>query len=202
MTNLRKERIKLGLSMSECARRADVPIQIMFVHMDHQPGNSASETLLGNILNSLVINQQSGKQKQIAKSKHLMTWVDNKDFKHQRDIQNERNSMGKFRNVCINKDIECDFESCSFPDYGSLTARLNGEIFATAYKTVGMGEWSVHFNTWKQKGKTYSRHCYVYGNVNSAKKAINQVANLTEFFMEAEFITSKKQNVNLMKGIK
>ena len=22
-----------------------------------------------------------------------MTWVDNKDFKHQRDIQNERNSM-------------------------------------------------------------------------------------------------------------
>lgn len=24
-----------------------------------------------------------------------MTWVDNKDFKHQRDIQNERNSMKK-----------------------------------------------------------------------------------------------------------
>tara|TARA_S200002703_G_C3784578_1_gene241830 strand:+ start:682 stop:969 length:288 start_codon:yes stop_codon:yes gene_type:complete len=27
MTNLRKERIKLGLSMSECARRADVPFR-------------------------------------------------------------------------------------------------------------------------------------------------------------------------------
>tara|TARA_R100001015_G_C4463615_1_gene49657 strand:+ start:384 stop:551 length:168 start_codon:yes stop_codon:yes gene_type:complete len=27
MTNLRKERMKLGLSMSECARRADVPFR-------------------------------------------------------------------------------------------------------------------------------------------------------------------------------
>ena len=85
--------VKLVQDGSGMVVGAGVPIQNMFVNMDHQPGNSASGTLSGNILNSLVTNQQSGKQKQIAKSKHLMTWVDNKDFKHQRDIQNERNSM-------------------------------------------------------------------------------------------------------------
>ena len=79
--------VKLDQAGSGMAVGAGVPIQNMFVHTDHQPGNSASGTLSGNILNSLVINQQSGKQKQIAKSKHLMTWVDNKDFKHQRDIK-------------------------------------------------------------------------------------------------------------------
>ena len=100
--------------------------------------------------------------------------------------------------ICINLDNECDFEQSVFPDYGSLTARINGEIFATAYKTVGMGEWSIYFKNWNQKGKTHSRHCYVYGNIKSAKKAINQVANLTKFFKGAEFVPSivtKKKEV-------
>jgi len=69
------------------------PIQNTQNPSDLKPEDRQSSIWWKIISDQLVINLLSGKQKQIAKLKHLMTWVDNKDFKHKRDIQNERNSM-------------------------------------------------------------------------------------------------------------
>ena len=46
----------------------------------------------------------------------VMTWVDNKDFKHKRDIQNERNSMKtiQYKNHAKQKESFIENESFQF----------------------------------------------------------------------------------------
>ena len=76
--------------------------------------------------------------------------------------------------ICINADHKCKFE-----DYdGHLMAKLNGENFAQAFREDTIGRWNIYFSP---KVLQKNRCAFVYGNVNSAKKAINQMANFINF---------------------
>jgi hypothetical protein len=76
--------------------------------------------------------------------------------------------------ICVNAGHECEFENFD----GHLKARFAGEKFAQAFRQDTIGRWDIYFSAPQlQKNKC----AYVYGNVNSAKKAINQMANFLNF---------------------
>tara|TARA_A100001201_G_scaffold108267_1_gene92613 strand:- start:48 stop:332 length:285 start_codon:yes stop_codon:yes gene_type:complete len=93
-----------------------------------------------------------------------MTWVDNKDFKHQRDIQNERNSMKPINQMTLKelKKVEIDLsEYLHFKDQrnekisqeernelDAIRSRLN-ELDPPKYsdsELFGWGPGLSHFN--------------------------------------------------------
>jgi hypothetical protein len=76
--------------------------------------------------------------------------------------------------ILINGGHECDFENLD----GHLIAKLDGEKFAQAFRQDDIGRWDIYFFP---KALQKNRSAFIYGNVNSAKKAINQMANFIDF---------------------